>query len=130
MARSNDVDAFLANYPEAVQATASAARELVRAVLPNVEESLDRSAKVIGYGYGPGYKGLVCTLIMSQKGVKLGVYRGSELEDPKGLMTGAGKVHRHVPLISPNDVRQAGLKQLLKRALEASKARNTTIRRG
>ena len=126
MPSTEGIDAFLATYPKPVQDIAGAARDLVRDVLPNVEESLDRSAKLLGYGYGPGYKGLVCTLIMSQKGVKLGIYRGSELDDPKGLMTGAGKVHRHVPLQNPSDVRRAGLKQLLKHALRASKTRNTT----
>lgn len=126
MPGSKEIDAFLATYPKPVQEIAAAARDFVRDVLPNIEESLDRSAKLLGYGYGPGYKGAICALILSQKGVKLGIFRGSELNDPKGLMTGAGKVHRHVPLQNPSDVKRAGLRQLLKDALKASKARNTT----
>jgi hypothetical protein len=61
----------------------------------------------------------VCTLIMSQTGVKLGIFRGSELPDPKGLMAGAGKVHRHVQLRSAEDTKKPGLSQLLNAALAA-----------
>ena len=54
---------------------------LVLSALPQVEETIDPSAGVIGYGYGPGYKGLICTLILSQAGVKLGVTDGATLPD-------------------------------------------------
>lgn len=94
-------------------------------VLPDAAEMFDESAKVIGYGYGPGYKGLVCTLILSRTGVKLGIIRGSELPDPKRLMQGRGKVHRHVELRTVADLNRPGLKPLLKTALAAWKERNT-----
>ena len=78
--------------------TALAARRLLEDTLPGIAEAGDESARLLGYSYGPGYKGVICTLIMSQSGVKLGIFRGSELPDPKHLMSGAGKVHRHVQL--------------------------------
>jgi hypothetical protein len=87
-------------------------------------ETLDGSANLFGYGYGPGYKGLVCTLLLSKTGVKLGISRGSELSDPKDLMQGSGKVHRHVQLRTRDDLNQPGLKPLLKAALAAWKKRN------
>ena len=124
MSTSQDVDAFLARYPAPVQETASAARRLLEATLPDIAETVDESAKLLGYSYGPGYKGLVCTLIMSQTGVKLGIFRGSELPDPKHLMAGAGKVHRHVQLRSADDTQQPGLSQLLKAALAAWRKRS------
>jgi hypothetical protein len=91
---------------------------------PGVTETLDESAKVIGYSYGPGYKGLISTLILSRGGVKLGIVRGSELADPKRLMRGSGKVHRHVELRSVADLKRPGLKRLLKAALAAWQERN------
>ena len=106
----------MAGFPPDVQVLAARTRELILASLPAVEETVDTSARLVGYGYGPGYKGMVCTLIPSKKGVKLGIYRGSELPDPKGLLEGSGKVHRHVPLATPADLRKAGLKQLLRDA--------------
>jgi hypothetical protein len=118
------VDAFLAAYPEQVRKIASAARRLLHSSLPGIAETVNESARLIGFIYGPGYKGVVCTLIMSQTGVKLGIFRGAELPDPKHLMTGAGKVHRHVPLRSVDDLEQPGLKQLLKEALGAWRRRN------
>jgi hypothetical protein len=88
-----------------------------------VEETADSSAPVIGYAYGPGYRGLVCTLILSKSGVKLGLARGSELPDPHGLLAGAGKVHRHVQLRVVSDLRRPGVSQLVKAAHAAWKAR-------
>jgi hypothetical protein len=98
---SRRVESFLAAYPDSIQETALAARRLVRSVLPGIAESVDEPAKLIGYRYGEGYKGVICTLVMSRNGVKLGIFRGTELADPSGLMAGTGKVHRHVQGIVP-----------------------------
>jgi hypothetical protein len=123
VARPTQIDELLASYPEAVQVTAAAARELLTSLLPGIQEAADFPAKLISYSYGPGYKGALFTLILSQKGVKLGVVRGVELPDPKKLMTGEGKVHRHVQLRAPADLEQPGLKPLLKAAVKAWRAR-------
>jgi hypothetical protein len=124
MPSPKDVESFLAAYPSEVRDVALAARNLLDGALPGVAETLDESAKVIGYNYGPGYKGVVCTLILSRTGVKLGIVRGSELPDPKHLMQGAGKVHRHVQLRTIADLKRPGLKTLLKAALMAWQERN------
>jgi len=118
-----EVETFLAAYPQEVRDVAMAARALLAEALPGAEETLDESAKLLGYGYGPGYKGVVCTLLLSKTGVKLGIARGSELPDPKQLMQGSGKVHRHVQLRTTVDLEQPGLKPLLKAALAAWKKR-------
>ena len=107
-----------------MQEIAAIARAALKSALPNVQESADLPAKLVGYGYGPGYKNAVCNLILSQKEVKLGIVYGASLPDPNNLMTGAGKVHRHVPLRSPADVCRPGLKALLQAALEAQRARS------
>ena len=99
------------------------ARRLLEGALPNAQETLDETAKVIGFGYGPGYKNCVCTLIMSQKGVKLGIGYGASMPDPERLLHGAGKVHRHVVLQTEADLKQPGLKPLIKATLAAWKDR-------
>jgi len=119
------VDTLLAAYPPAVQALALDARKFVLEMLPAATETLDTSQPLIAYGYGPGYKGLVCTLILSKSGVKLGVVRGAELPDPRRLLEGSGKIHRHVPLTTPSDLRRPGLKPLMKAAAKAWRERNT-----
>jgi hypothetical protein len=118
-----DLDEFLAHYPTGVKDIALAARELVVQTLSDATETVDRSARLVGYSYGPGYKDTICTLLMSQTGVKVGIARGSELQDPDGLLQGAGKVHRHVQLRSVADVQNPGLKQLLQAALAAWRKR-------
>ncbi len=124
MSDQKEIDVFLASYPAEVADLAHAARGLLKELLPGALETLDRTAKVIGFAYGPGYKGTLCALILSKAGVKIGLFRGSELPDPKGLLRGEGKVHRHVPLTSLADLKQPGLKPLIKAALSAWKARN------
>jgi hypothetical protein len=114
----------LADYPPEVREVALAARRLLNRAIPGAEETLDESARIIGYGYGPGYKGVVCTLILSRTGVKLGIVRGSELSDPKQLMRGSGKIHRHVQLQKIADLKRPGLASLLKAALTAWHERN------
>jgi hypothetical protein len=120
------IETFLATYPAEVRDLAHAARRMLEEALPNMEETLDESARVIGFGYGPGYKNCVCTLIMSQKGVKIGIAYGATMPDPKKLLRGSGKVHRHVELKSIADLNQPGLKPLVKATLAAWKARTKT----
>src|SRR5437762_3620169 len=117
------IDALLRSYPSDVQALATAARKHLRRVLPKIEEHADGSAPVIAYGYGPGYHGLVCTLILSKKGVKLGLVRGSELADPNQLLQGTGKVHRHIPLRTAADLRHPGVTELIKQTHAAWRVR-------
>src|SRR5262249_15873408 len=124
MPDAKDIESFLARYPPEVRDLALAARDFLAKALPGAEEILDESAKLLGYGYGPGDKGLLCTLVLSKNGIKLGISHGSELPDPKQLMQGSGKVHRYVQLRTHNDLKQPGLKPLLKAALAAWKKRN------
>ena len=123
MPDAKTIESLLAAYPAEVRELALAARDFLAEVLPGAQETVDQSAKLLGYGYGTGYKGLVCTLLLSKKGIKLGISRGSELPDPKHLLHGSGRVHRHVQLQSTADLNQPGLKPLLKAALAAWKKR-------
>jgi len=110
---------LLGTYPTDVQALAFSARKLILDILPKSDENLDESAGVVGYGYGSGYKGLICTLILSKSGVKLGIAHGASLPDPNGLLEGSGKVHRYVQLRTPSDIRGPRVRRLLKVARAA-----------
>ena len=123
MKEDPDLNAFLAKYPPWVQKIASDVRRLIAATLPDVQETLDTSSKVVGYGFGPRYADTVCTIIPSKAGVKLGLAFGASLPDPNRLLEGAGKVHRHVNFKTPAEVKKAGVKALLKAALAAQKLR-------
>jgi len=116
MTASRTVEDLLERYPPGVQALAAEARRALRRWLPGVEEAADASALVIGYGHGPGYRGNVCTLILSKSGVKLGLAHGASLADPRGLLEGSGRVHRRIPLRAPSDLRKSGVSSLSSRS--------------
>jgi hypothetical protein len=117
------VVAFLDTYPPNVRDVALQLRQMIMSTIPDVQETVDRPARIIGYGFGPRYADTICTIIPSKTGVKLGIVRGAELSDPRSLLTGKGKVHRHVPLTALADVKKPGLKRLLEAAFAAWKMR-------
>jgi len=123
MAKPDPAEAFLSAYPPGIARLAQATRARVLAALPGVDESVDQPARMLAYAYGPGYAGMVCTLIPSQKGLKLGLYRGAELSDPDGLLEGSGKVHRHVRILADDSPRPAAIARLLRTARSAWKRR-------
>jgi hypothetical protein len=120
---AKEVVEFFDGYPAKVRDLALGLRTLVRSVVPNTRETLDRSARIVGYGFGPRYADTICVIIPSQKEVKLGIVRSAELPDPKGLLQGSAKVHRHVVFAKSSDLRQAGVKALLSSALAAWRKR-------
>jgi hypothetical protein len=110
---------ILSKYEEEVSTLGFQLREFLLKELKQIIEYPDGPASIIGYGFGPGYKALVCTIIPSKKGIKLGFYKGSELPDPKKLLTGSGKVHRYVEIKSEKDIRNPAIKKLLDEGLKA-----------
>ena len=115
----NETADFLAQYPPSVRDLALELRQMILMRIPGALETVDRASRVVAYGFGTGYKDMICTIIPSKTGVKLGIVRGTELPDPHGLLEGAGKVHRHVALTKPSDLRRPGLKPLLSAAVRA-----------
>jgi hypothetical protein len=111
---------LLAPYSPEVRKLAMATRAFVLEVIPGALELVDANSKVVGYGFGTGYKDMVCSIIPNQKGVTLGIGWGTELPDPQKLLEGTGKVHRHVKVKSQSDLEVPALKALLEAALEAT----------
>jgi len=93
--------------PDQVQHLALATRAFVLKMIPNVTEQVDIKAQVIGYGYGPKYADLVCVIMPLNSGVNLGIPYAVELPDPKNILEGTGKRHRHIKLKSPSDLESA-----------------------
>lgn len=123
-AAKGEIEAFFSSYPPSVEALAHGLRALIFAIVPGAQEVLDRSARVVGYGFGTGYKDTVCAIILSQKGVKLGLGEGASLPDPKRLLEGEGKRHRHIKFETKADLKKPGVKPLLKACYAAWKDRN------
>ena len=119
----DEIDQFLSKYPDGPRAAAIELRRLVRSTVPDATETFDRSARMLAYSLAPGYPGMLCTIIPSKTGVKLGMGYGTELPDPRGLLTGAGKVHRHIAMKTAADVKQPGVIPILRAAVAACKKR-------
>ena len=117
MKKQNDeIAGFFGEYPEPVPVLARGLRKIVRAALPDAREELDRPGRVVGYSYGPGYAGLVCTIILSKTGVKLGIVGGAQIRDPAGLLEGSGKQHRYVAFSEASNLERPGIDRLLQTA--------------
>lgn len=125
MTTNNDIDGFLLKYSEQVFSNALLLREIILKNLPDVQEQLDIPAKMIAYSYGQKYAEMVCTIIPSKKGLKLGFYKGTELPDPENLLKGNGKISRYVEIHYTQDIESNELTALLKEAYNAYKSRNS-----
>jgi hypothetical protein len=120
---ANDIIGFLSGYDEQVAGNAFRLRELLLKLLPEVSEQLDLPAKMVAYCYGRKYSQLVCVIIPSKKGLKLGFNKGPELPDPEGLLEGTGKISRYVEIRDAKQVNSAALKNLVKAAYKAYQKR-------
>jgi Domain of unknown function (DU1801) len=103
--------------PVPVQTLALSVRQLLLTSIPGANEIPDAKAKLVGYGYGLGYKDVVATLLLSKKSVKIGLAQGANLSDPSSLLKGAGKVHRYIELRNPEQLHRPEVKQLLEACL-------------
>ena len=123
MTAEKKIDEFLSNYSEEVFTNTLKLREVLFANLPNVIEQIDIPAKMIAYCYGQKYAEMICTIIPSKKGLKLGFYKGVDLPDPDKLLEGTGKISRYVEIRSAGQIRSPALKKLIESALAAYEKR-------
>jgi hypothetical protein len=122
--RSKHSTSQFATLPDPVQELAHSARRLVLATVPDAIEIPDAKAKLIGYGYGAGYKDMVATLILSKTGIKIGLVQGASLPDPASLLKGAGRVHRYIDVRTAEQLRRPEAQQLIAGALSAWRRRS------
>ncbi len=118
---------FLGQYDNEIAQNVMKLREIISELLPGVKEQVDLPAKMIAYIYGRKYTDMICTIIPSKTGIKLGFYKGAELPDPQNLLEGTGKISRHVQLKSLEQIESPAVKSLIENALVAYKLRTVTI---
>lgn len=122
--KAKEVLEFFDGYPTKVRDVALELRTMLLSTMPDAREILTVPPGLLGHGFGPSYADTICVIIPSKKGVKLGIVRATELPDPRGLLEGSGKVHRHVAFAESSDLQRAGLKALLASALAAWRKRS------
>src|SRR5580765_1277659 len=104
MIKSRNAEDLLAPFPTEVKDLAREAQRLLLKLLPEAEETVDPTAALLSYGYGAGYRGMICTVLLSKSGVKIGFVGGADLTDPNKLLEGSGKKHKYVQLHTAADL--------------------------
>ena len=123
MLEDKKVKDFLSQYAGEVYNNALKLREVLFANLPGIIEQIDLPARMIAYCYGQKYAEMICTIIPSKKGLKLGFYKGVDLPDPNNLLEGTGKISRYVKIRSGEQISSTALQQLIEESLKAYKER-------
>jgi hypothetical protein len=113
------VEQLLAAQPDRLADLARRLIALVGEVYPDAVVTVD--GRDIGFGSGPGYKGLVFVVTPHTKHVTLGLAGGAQLPDPAGLMEGSGRVHRHVKIREDADVARPAMRDLLTAAVDRAR---------
>jgi hypothetical protein len=119
MTEVKQIDAFLSHYDDEVFTNALKLREIIFKNLPGIIEQIDLPAKMIAYCYGQKYAELICVIIPSRKGLKLGFNRGTQLPDPDNLLEGTGKISRYIVIKSNVQIKSKSLRKLIESALLA-----------
>lgn len=118
-----DPDLLLKQYPPQVSELVKSLHKYLLEKIPGVSEEVDLPSRLLAYSIGPGMKGIVFTIIPSQKGVKLGINRGIDLDDPDQLLEGSGKVHKYVKIIDEDQLKLDNFNRLVDSAIALARIR-------
>ena len=112
---------FLAMDVRPAAPLALALREMVLDEAPDAIEQLYRNhPSALWYGRGTTMKDMVLYIAMASRHVNLGLCRGAALEDPDGVIEGAGKAMRHIKFRSEADLRRPWVRAYIRRAWSAA----------
>ena len=113
----------LSSFNLSVGELALALREMVLEEAPaGVEKVLRVYALVFWYSLTGRMSDAFVQVVTYPKGVNLMFNRGAELEDPDGVLVGAGKIIRHIKVRRPEDLKNPHLRKFIRAALKHAKA--------
>ena len=113
---------FLSKYTPAMQKTTKAVRKKMRAFFPEALELVYNYTSGLVISYGPTERGIeaVCAIKVSPEWVTLFFGRGTEMEDPDGLLRGRTKLVREIRLGDASDLDRPAIKKLIRQAIRMS----------
>jgi hypothetical protein len=117
---------YLDNYEDEIMEQSMRLRKIVLNHLPGIQEEVDLAAGMIAYTYGKKYQDMICTIIPSKKGIKLGFYKGNELPDPDRILSGKGKISRYVQIHRGTRIPEDAISGLIKSAKAAYDLRSSS----
>jgi hypothetical protein len=111
---------YLAPYDPHVSQLALAVREVVLEEAPEAIESIARGyAVVMAFSFtGKPLKDGFCHVVTYSSYVNLGFNRGALLPDPNRVLTGRGKLIRHITIRNENDLARLPIRRYLQAAIE------------
>lgn len=109
-----DFDLLLNNYDESIRQLAIEARALITKLIPKAEEKIYFGWRVARFSLDGTMTGQFVAIGPTKKHVNLYFMNGTDLDDPKSLLTGEGKKMRHVPITEAKQLKSAALKALIK----------------
>jgi len=112
------IEDFLKTYDPKVQDICMKLRKVALELLPEAEEILFEGWKSIAYGTGKSRadKDLIIYIAPFKDSVNFNFYCGANLPDKKKLLTGTGKLLKHIKLKSMADYVIDNIKQLITEA--------------
>ncbi len=111
MKRYGSFDEYFADQSPKNRSIIRTLRMFAKRVAPALQES-------VKWGNGCWLKGKVPIAYVHSAPdyVQFGFFRGSELEDPHGLLEGKGQYVRHIKIRKPSDIDEAAFRGLLLQA--------------
>lgn len=98
-------------------------RDLIRSAAPEAQESI-KWAQPVWEVEGP-----VCYVKAFKSHVNFGFWRGTQLDDPDGLISSSGEKMGHIRLESVDDVRPDAFRSLVRQAVELNQRHGNPTRR-
>ena len=114
---------FLAPFESRITKLALATRQLVLEEAPEAVELIYDAYNAVATGYGFTGRPSDCFahIAVYTNWVNLGFNRGSELEDPDGVLQGSGRRVRHIRISGLADLKQPILRAFVKAAASRAK---------
>ncbi len=120
------INSYLEKKNPKLREVAEGIRKLMKRAVPRISEAINPWGVPTFEFNGP-----LCYMMIGKHHVTLGFLRGTSLMDPKRLLEGTGRNLRHVKLRTVEDVKMAGLKELLAEAAHLNRVQppSDTMRR-
>ena len=120
MQTDDEVEALLADHPDAVADTARRLRDVLLDAHPQLVERVRRGWHSINYRDPAA--GFVCAIFPTADDVQLVFERGVDLPDPEGLLTGSGKQVRTLAFGAAHDIDEDVVTHFLDLAIDLAAA--------
>lgn len=115
---------FLAGRDNHVVELALKLREIVLDEAPTATELVHdvKYAIALNYTFTRSVKQAFCGIAIYRHHVNLGFWRGAELPDPRKLLQGDGKLHRHLRVANYEDLERPYLRPFLQAAIRIAQS--------